>query len=79
LASPADKEQRVLFEMMVKIRTTGSVIRTFPSPGGGDAAFSPDGSKVLIDDYNTVNLWDAATGTLIRTWVGEQCILFLSI
>jgi WD40 repeat protein len=34
-------------------------------------AFSPDGGRVLSGSHdNTVKLWDAATGALIRTFAG---------
>ncbi len=69
---------------------TGALIRTF-SNGTEQVftvAFSPDGTKVLAGgfgfntetstSYGAVNLWDAGTGTLIRSFNGHT-LLVLSV
>jgi WD40 repeat protein len=39
-------------------------------------AFSPDGSRVLSGSSdNTLKLWDAATGTLLRTFEGHSDVV----
>jgi WD40 repeat protein len=67
---------------------TGALIRTFEGHSSPvtSVAFSPDGSRVLsatsgsvllptgdlIGNDNTIKLWDAATGSLIRTFEGHS-------
>ncbi len=55
-------------------RTTGARLQTLTrsSSGAVRAEFSPDGKQVVIGGYNAgLDLWDAATGKQLRTFVGH--------
>jgi WD40 repeat protein len=55
---------------------TGRLLRTFQADGMvSSVAFSPDGTRVLATDTNTVKLWDAASGRLLRTYAGHAGVV----
>ena len=44
-------------------------IRSIPSHQYSSASFSPDGSRILIEDGHGVTTWDADSGTLVNTLI----------
>jgi hypothetical protein len=64
----ASAQDRAKVEVVPTIAHTGEV---------KSVAFSPDGARVLSGSLdNTVRLWDAATGALLRTFQGHSALVF---
>jgi WD40 repeat protein/tetratricopeptide (TPR) repeat protein len=48
---------------------TGQRLHTLPSLSGAPGlTFSPDGKLLAVDNTEKAQLWDVASGTLLRTW-----------
>jgi WD40 repeat protein len=64
----------VVEEASAQDRYKVEIVRTFPHAGAiSTVAFSPNGALALSgSNDNTMKLWDVATGTLVRTFVGHS-------